>query len=82
MDDTRKTLSTNKRVWTSKFEQLKRQIKDANEVFKREHLKYTQQVNLVEDLKKKKDEMYAKFGLDLNDQMEFDNMPKEIQKTE
>ena len=37
LDDTRKDLSRNKKGWTEKLEQLKRQIKNANEESKREH---------------------------------------------
>jgi Tfp pilus assembly protein PilO len=82
LDECRKNLSVNKRVWTGKFEALKKQVKDANEVYKREYAKYTAAVAVFDDLKKKKDDMYKKFGLALNEQIQFDNMPKDIQKTE
>lgn len=60
-----------------KLEQLKKQIKDANEASKREHTKLQQQGALTEDLKKKRDEMFLKFGLSVDDNsLRFENMPK------
>jgi hypothetical protein len=39
-------------------------------------------VTIAEDLKKKRDEQYKKFGLEINDKLSFDNMPKPIQMAE
>lgn len=82
LDDTRKQLSVSKRIWLNKLDQLKKQIADANQVFRREHTKYQTSATNVEDLKKKRDDQYKKFGLDLNERIEFDNMPKQIQLAE
>ena len=40
LDETRKSLSLNKKNWISKLEQSKKQIREANEVYKREYLRY------------------------------------------
>lgn len=65
-----------------KLEQLKKQIKDANEASKREHLRLQQQALLVDDLKKKKDEQYIKFGLSVDEQLRMENMPPLLQQAE
>ena len=40
LDETRKSLSLNKKNWISKLEQSKKQIREANEVYKREYMRY------------------------------------------
>lgn len=40
LDEARKQLSISKRIWLNKLDQLKKQIADANQVFRREHIKY------------------------------------------
>lgn len=40
LDETRKNLSLNKKNWIAKLEQSKKQIREANEVYKREYLRY------------------------------------------
>lgn len=79
LDETRKNLSLNKKNWMTKLEQSKRQIREANDVYKREYLKYQQQHSIVDDSKKKRDEQYLRYGLKLDEQIQFDNMPKPIQ---
>ena len=37
---------------------------------------------MSEDLKKKKEEQYTKYGLELTEKINFDNMPKAIQQAE
>lgn len=82
LDDTRKELSKNKKGWTEKLDSLKKQITTANEASKREHQRLTQQVAIVEDLKKKRDEQYLKFGLSVDDQIRLENMPPLLQQVE
>ena len=41
-----------------------------------------QEVAKVEALKKKKDDAYRKCGLDINEQLHYENMPRDIQKAE
>ncbi|CDW85886.1 UNKNOWN [Stylonychia lemnae] len=82
LDETRKNLSLNKKNWMAKLEQLKRQIRESNEVYKREYLKYQQQNLVVEDCKRKRNEQYLKYGLNIDDQIAFENMPKPIQLAE
>ena len=67
-----------KRHWVNKIEVLKKTLKEANDVFKREHTKYNFMSALSSDLKAKKEEQYKKYGLELNEVMNFDNMPKPI----
>jgi hypothetical protein len=35
-------------------------------------------VNAVEALKKKRDDTFKKYGLEVNEEMKFENMPREI----
>jgi hypothetical protein len=42
LDETRKNLSLNKKNWMNKLEQLKKQILEANQIYKREYLRYQQ----------------------------------------
>ena len=42
LDDTRKNLSSNKKNWLAKLDQLKKQIRESNEMYKREYLKHQQ----------------------------------------
>lgn len=37
LDERRKQLSMQKKSWIGKIDSLKRQIKDANEIYKKEH---------------------------------------------
>lgn len=76
LDETRKSLSLNKKNWMAKLEQLKKQILEANQVYKREYLKYQQQQLVVEDCLKKRNEQYLKHGLKLDEQLK--DMPKAI----
>ena len=39
-------------------------------------------MQMSEDLKKKKEEQYTKYGLELTEKINFDNMPKAIQQAE
>eukprot|EP00347_Sterkiella_histriomuscorum_P023264 403335317 len=82
LDETRKNLSSNKKNWLAKLDQLKKQIRESNEMYKREYLKHQQQSLIVEDFKKKRNEQYLKYGLSLDEQLQFDNMPKPIQQAE
>lgn len=56
LDETRKNLSLNKKNWMAKLEQLKKQIRESNEIYKREYLRYQQQNLVVEDCKRKRNE--------------------------
>jgi len=40
----------------AKLEQLKKQIRESNEIYKREYLRYQQQNLVVEDCKRKRNE--------------------------
>ena len=82
LDETRKGLSTNKKGWTGRLEVSKKQIREANDLYKREFLKTQTQQAVAEDLKKKRDEQYRKFGLSVDEQMAWENMPKPIQQAE
>ena len=83
LDDTRKSLSINKKGWMQKLDQLKKQIKDANEASKREHTKLQQHGALTEELKRKRDEMFLKYGLSVDDTtLRFENMPRLLQDAE
>jgi hypothetical protein len=82
LDDTRRNLSMNKKGWMQKLDQLKKQINDANEASKKEHNKLMQQGNLVEELKRKRDEQYVKHGLSLDEQMRMENMPPLLRQAE
>lgn len=61
---------------------MKRQIKDAIDVFRREHAKYMQVLKQVEDLKIKRDDTYKKYGLAVNEMLQYENMPREIKNAE
>ena len=37
LDETRKNLSIGKKQWMSRIDELKRQIKDANDIYKRDY---------------------------------------------
>ena len=54
LDEQRKQLSISKRHWVNKIDILKRGLKEANDVFKKEHTKYNQMNLMTDDLKKKK----------------------------
>ena len=45
-------------------------------------MRYQQQQAVVEDCRKKRNEQYTRYGLNLDDQIQFDNMPKPIQQAE
>lgn len=56
-------LSLSKRVWTTKIEAIKKQIKEQHDTFKKEHAKYVQATTNVDVYKAKRDEQYLKFGM-------------------
>ena len=41
LEQTKNNLSSEKKGWTARFEQYKKQIKDANELTKKEYTKFT-----------------------------------------
>ena len=60
----------------AKLESLKKQILEANQVYKREYMRYQQQTAIVDDSLKKRNEQYLKHGLKIDEQLT--SMPKAI----
>ena len=54
----RKTLSANKRAWSAKIEILKKQVKDANEKFRKDHLNFVKSKVDTSDLLRKRNDSY------------------------
>ena len=56
LDQTKNNLSSQKIGWMARFDQYKKQIKEANELAKKEYAKYTQQGVELEKLKRMREE--------------------------
>lgn len=64
----------------ARFDQYKKQIKEANELAKKEYAKYTQQGVELEKLKRMREEQYAKHELRIDEVVR--NMPPALKMAE
>ncbi len=80
LEQTKNNLSSEKKGWISRFEQYKKQLREANDNTKKEYAKFTQQGAECEKLKRLRDEQYARHELRLDEQIR--NMPPALKLAE
>lgn len=76
----RKTLKQHKEQWKHKPEELKKQIKDAQDCLDKEKQKFKSFTTQLDNTKKERDEQYKKHNI--NKEYAYEKMPKKITKLE